>query len=571
MSQGRLDDAASSGGGSRGNSVLFKLWRKWSDKHDPEEEGSAQNSEETPLEAASASEEATPKGATVMEESDEAPAAATQRTELPAEIVEDDPAETDEIDESDETDETDETDEAPDPVDAKVEVSVSLDKLSVSVNLVAPENGGADVTRDQVIDAILAAGIKTPIATAMVGLFVNNRKYDNPFKVSKGTPAIDGVDGSVKDCFPREKRFELGKREDGTVDFKDTNLVTDIPMGTVICEITLPTDVVPGMDVYGSTLNGRSGRAAVIPMGRNTEVAGEGLFLESVCSGNLRFVDGAFRVDETLVINQNVDMAVGNIKFSGDVVIDGAVCEGYSVHSDKNVTVNGTVEGASIYAGKDIVMAMGINGMNKGTLNAKGNVRGRFFENCSVKAGISVFAESIMNCTVQADDSIIVKGQRGVIVGGTYAALNLIEAKAVGASSNIPTAIYLGATMEMMAEVKRLKVDQEAAVNKNEELKKDVAYLDGQSESDTISQERKVVLLERKKQSAIMLMKISTYTKRLNMLNDEIEKCKDCRLVCSEIFPPVKIYIRSAVRNIKIAERGCFFYFADGEVKKGKS
>ena len=66
----------------------------------------------------------------------------------------------------------------------------------------------------------------------------------------------------------------------------------------------------------------------------------------------------------------NVDNSTGNLRFNGDVVVKGFVQEGFEIHSTGNVRIEGSVEGASIYADGSILLVNGINGMGRGILQA---------------------------------------------------------------------------------------------------------------------------------------------------------------------------------------------------------
>ena len=69
-------------------------------------------------------------------------------------------------------------------------------------------------------------------------------------------------------------------------------------------------------------------------------------------------------------VNGNLDMSMGNIDFNGDVNITGSVRSGVTVHAMGSIYVGGFVEGATLIAGKDIVLKDGVNTKNSGKIEA---------------------------------------------------------------------------------------------------------------------------------------------------------------------------------------------------------
>ncbi|MEM1485279.1 FapA family protein [Oscillospiraceae bacterium PP1C4] len=522
------------------NSFLYKLWKKITDKRvettdsEPEQEPLSENTAELVLDLENMVEqESEPADECVLED-----------------LTEEDVCEAV-------------------AVDARAELKISQDKMTAFIKVHAPENGGAEITNEQIEALLSEEGIKVRIFQETISDIIENRLYGQAYMIASGTLAVDGQDGEIVDYYSRTQEVKPRSREDGSVDFKHLNIFCNVLENDTICTISEPTLAVDGVDIYGNVIKGRDGKPAVAPQGQNTAVSEDGLRLEAKCCGNLRFEKGQFHVDEVLRIDGSVNNAFGNIEFSGDVIVEGDVCEGYHITAGKNVTVKGTVEGASISAQGDIILSKGINGMNRGILSAGKDVRGKFFENCTVNAKGSVYAESIMNCTVQAEDKIVVKGKRGVIVGGTYMALNLIEARTVGAESNVATLICLGATpdtLKMSASLEREIVNLQQEIDS---ATKDIQYLEKEAKLRPLSGARKEMFNQRKKQQLVGMMKQNAAKKKYDLLINEIESTKSCRLSCRYIYPPTKIAIGNVSMVIKELEINQYYYYEDSEIKKG--
>ena len=459
--------------------------------------------------------------------------------------------------------------EKPEPVDATVDVIIDPSKMSVGVTVYPPEHGGAHVTRAQLDEALAKRQIVFGIDTEMLDKIVQQRLYHSFVTVARGQPPIDGENGQVIDEFPRERELKFTTKEDGSIDFKNLNLILDVKEGTLICTITKPTPPVDGVNVYGNPVGARPGKEAFMPAGKNTRVSEDGLQLFAAVDGNLVFSDNRFHVEQVFVVQENVDNSVGNIDFSGDVLVKGDVLEGYVIRAKGDVTIKGMVEGASIYAEGNINIMNGMNGMKKGILESKKEIRSKYLENCTIKAEGTIYADSIINSTVYCNDKLIVTGKRGAIIGGSCTVLRSIEAKVVGTPSYTATAITIGATPEILQRkndtLKQIQdLKDEMSNNAN-----NIVYLERFEAAGTLSPERSKLLAQLRRQKPIQMLKLSQLNKTLEDINEIIQNVTACKLSCNQIHPPTKITIGHATTIVQDTMNKCCFFYADGEIKVG--
>lgn len=458
----------------------------------------------------------------------------------------------------------------PPPVDAKVEVKVSSDRMRAAVALTPPKNGGKHITAKQVEEAVKDQGIKVGINETVFDTIEKLQRYEKDVAVAGGIAAVDGEDGSVIDNFERNQQLRPTVTEDGSVDFKDLSVVTNINKGAIICKIIPPGKATPGMDVYGDPIEGRDGRESIPPQGRNTELAADGTQLVASCDGNLVCVNGRFQVDDVLHINGNIDNEVGNIDFCGKIIVEGDVCEGFSLKSRKSIEIRGNVEGASVIAKEDIVVKKGMNGMNRGILQAGGDIRCKFLENCTIMAGGSVFTESAMNSVIQAEDKLVVDGRRSVLVGGTYTAKNVIEAKVVGSEAHVPTTIVMGISPEKLTKFKQISEELAQLVKELTTLTLDIAYLeDRETRGRPMAGDRMTQLMEKRKLKTKNLFKTGQLNKEFKEIQEGMESSKSCHLSCKQIFPPTQIMIGNVNYTVREMEKSKLFYLDEGEIRMG--
>ena len=147
---------------------------------------------------------------------------------------------------------------------------------------------------------------------------------------------------------------------------------------------------------------------------------------------------------------------MGNIDFNGDVNITGSVRSGVTVHAMGSIYVGGFVEGATLIAGKDIVLKDGVNTKNSGKIEAGGNISGRFFENTEVIAKGDLQCNYILNCRVLTYGMIFVEGPIGSIIGGDVTGVMGISTTSCGHESNVKTLLRVGSTKEIRKEYAEL-------------------------------------------------------------------------------------------------------------------
>ena len=106
---------------------------------------------------------------------------------------------------------------------------------------------GGIIAPDKIVDKDAQVHDKEGITPVGYGLdeealqLLADGLYNKPLEIARGTPVCNGVDGSIKELFPREIKPTFKEREDGTINFKEMNLVVNVEEGQTLCEITLPT------------------------------------------------------------------------------------------------------------------------------------------------------------------------------------------------------------------------------------------------------------------------------------------------------------------------------------------
>lgn len=456
-------------------------------------------------------------------------------------------------------------------IDITAKIYVDSSEMSAYLCLFPPLNGGSEELDREYLNILLRQeGVTYGLDDALIDQLLEKKSYLQMVCIAQGTRPVDGVDGTVKDHFKRESDVEIQTDENDIADFKNLNAYQSVKKNDVICDFTLPTPGEPGKTVTGRVLTAVDGKPVPVPQGKNTVLTEDKTKLLAGLDGWITFDNNKFYVSQKLVIEGNVDTGSGNVEFEGDIIIKGDVRNGFVVKATGSVMVYGMVEGATIKAGGSITIAKGMNGNNRGSLEAKEDVKCSFLENSTVYTEGNVIAGSIVNCDVASDNCIQVTNGQGIIIGGSIKALRSVEAKRIGSQVNGENHIVLGYTRDHNVDMSSLQKSLKETKKVLEQIEKNVNYLEGLEQIPTSKKEVYSQLVEQlklyRRQERDQLLKIDELKKK------EVD-VSQCRVKAKIIYPFTKITLVQSSLLIKEVASNCNIYFStdENELKLGLS
>lgn len=437
------------------------------------------------------------------------------------------------------------------PVHAVPEISVDPNFTTAFMTVTEPQNGGLDITMDKLKAAIDEKNISYGIFEDSLQSIVEDKRYNENICIARWTAPVDGVDGTITYHFDKSTVIAPIEDEHGTVDYKNLGLVKNTFMGTVIADITMPTEGEPGKDICGKVVRQHVGVPVRVNLGKGTSLTEDGLQIIASVDGNLCYVGGAFCVNEELLLKGDVDVASGNIDFIGNIIIKGNVSEGYSVISKKNITINGTVTGATLKAEGDISVKTGI--INS-TVECKGNIRMGFCENSNVTCDNIVEAQSFVGGEVYAGKEILATG-KGVMMGGKYTALENIEAATFGSEGYAKTVITVGNNAILTEEKEDLTRKNAVLEDKFDQLGKILTTLTDLAKAAKLTPEREQMKVEAMKSRFQIQGEIKRNQLRITEIDRTLELKQNLSVSCRrEFLPGVLIRINSFVYQVNVVQ-----------------
>ncbi|NLX63466.1 MAG: DUF342 domain-containing protein [Clostridiaceae bacterium] len=455
-------------------------------------------------------------------------------------------------------------------IDSTVDVIVSDDKMAAYVILTPPEAGGSPPTQDAVVQALKSKGVVWGLDENRIKELVENPVYNVQIQVAAGVPPVNGKNGEVRFLFDINKERKPTIMEDGTVNYKEMNLVENVVKGQKLAELIPPVPGKNGKNVVGTELKAIDGRRAFIPRGRNVVLSDDGNELYAAIDGQLMYVDGKINVFPTFEVPANVDNSTGNIKFIGNVIVRGNVLSGFEIEAGGNIEVDGVVEAAILKAGGDIIIRRGMHGNGKGVLIAGNDIVSKYIESATVQAQNDIKCEAIMHCDVKCGNKLELSGRKGLLVGGIARVGKLVELKYLGSQMSTVTVVEVGVDPNLRERLKFLKGEIPIIEENLLKANQAIALLNKLKQTGELSMEKRELLAKSTRTRFINESKLQEYKKEVEEIEEKLQHGANGRIrVQGSVYPGVRVAIGKSMMYIKEEAHYCTLYSDGADIRIG--
>lgn len=430
----------------------------------------------------------------------------------------------------------------------EIEVRVDEDLMSAYMT-VSPLDYDKKISVESLIDVLKENKVTCGIMEDVLRDITENKLFYIEYKVAEGEPPVFGNDGyyEIPFSFDFDQRPKIN--EDGSVDYNQFDNYCRVSEGDIIAIYRPGTKGRNGSDIQGNKIPGKNGKEQPPLKGKGFKLdESDGRKYIALMSGRLEYTTNkSINISNCYEIDGDVNHATGNIQFPGDVHIKGNVTSGAYVRASGQIIVDGHVEASFLYADRGIVLKNGVQGAGKGRIEAGGSISAKFFEQTIVRAKGTIVAGAVLNCDIESEESIIISGKIGVILGGRAKAVSYIEANVLGNMAETKTFVKVGGGSEMYAAIAK---NDEEIEQLNEEIKNmDIAI--GKIEATLKEKsaqyltDKKMELIRAKYKKTADLDKLIKKRKQLIELLAKSEKSKI--KVKKSVYPRVSININDIV------------------------
>ena len=461
------------------------------------------------------------------------------------------------------------TDEPIIPVGEKCIVKVDKDGMKALARFYPPTTGGDMLTEDEIISDLRLAGVKHGVRRKAIQHFLENHEYCRDYLLAVATKPRHGYDAKVTYHFDINQTAKPKMNEDGSVDFHQLGNIKPVDAGQKLATLKPADFGTPGVTVTGKTLRPKKVKNRHLRFGRNIRISEDKCKIYSEVSGHVSLVEDMVMVSDIYVVPANVDASTGDIEYKGTVQVTGNVNTGYKIVADGDIVVNGVVEGAELVSGGNIVLKRGMQGGERGTLTAEGNITAKFIESAKISCKGSLKADAVLNCEVSCREEIEVRGKKGLINGGSISTYGTISATTIGSEMGGNTKITVIGDKELIIRVNELR-------ERNLEIEEELKKIDNVSggikaqvaRGEDITEEQMNFVRRATKNKPILMKELKENRYERECIIERIDNNKrSCVKIYDAVFPGTEISVKDATRIIHDSISHCRFVRDGADVR----
>jgi uncharacterized protein len=399
---------------------------------------------------------------------------------------------------------------------------------------------------------------------------IREKLNENGFlSIAKGTIPIAGSDGFIEYFFDSEHvRQEVAQNQ--KVDYHSITFVRNIKAGEKLVFIHAPGEGINGIKVTGDVVEPRKGKKAEIITAGNTLLSpDDSSIIIARCDGNIVLhPNKSIEVQPEITIRGNVDFSVGNIDFVGSLIVMGDVKSDFSIKTQKNIEIFGSVEDAQIHALGNIVIKKGFLGSGKGVVIAKGNVSLNTVLNQTVMSDTDVIiTKEAVGGTIRAGGKIL--AQSATIVGGILDSDHEITVGYLGNPDGSPAHVRVGRKGKILERLGQ--IDREIKQTEKQLIEvKDAVYRMIRKKIDVgcLGEDCEQRLQKLQEVQKMIPDRLQQLQEEKNILSIELQNHFDGRVIVrGTVYENIHIEINGAKKLVETPLRGVIFIEKDGTIE----
>ena len=451
-----------------------------------------------------------------------------------------------------------------------IRIVISGDNLHASAVLLVPEPDGEMLTLENAKKKLSTAGVICGINEQDLAALLAKKNYNTSYAVAAAELPQDGEDSKLIFNFSTDKRtgcpMEIGGKR---VDYRSLDLYVPVEKGQLLVTRIPGTEGKPGKSVTGEIIKQKPGKEVGLPRGVNVDVNENRTEMTAQCSGMVEYINNTINVSNVYKVKGDCDLSVGNIDFDGSVHISGSVRSGSTIKATGSVIVEGSVEAATIIAGGNVEIKGGMQGADRGLIDAGGAVKVMYVERATIMADGPVTFDTCIHSTIETGDTLTAEGRRGAIMGGRVNSSGNIIANFIGAVSNTRTEVAVGVMPRKQARLRFIDNEIKKADTEKNKLDQLDTYL-ARSKGTMDSKMWELLHTSGVENRRLHTENLNNLNKEKERITYEIEHATMGMIhILDTVFSGTKVLIGSNSYNVNDEIRFASFKYRDKQIIYG--
>lgn len=173
--------------------------------------------------------------------------------------------------------------------------------------------------------------------------------------ILEGVPFDPPVDGVIEKTWGLQPKA-LQESSSAQINHRERMTIESVDVGEVLAYWYPPEPGRPGRNVYGETVEPPKPKNDRFRAGRGVKLINNGRVAVADKPGRPLLRNGTLTVTQQMIVEGDVDLSTGNIKFKGDVIVLGNVRETMKIEAGGVVEVKGDVTHAHIISGSHVIV-----------------------------------------------------------------------------------------------------------------------------------------------------------------------------------------------------------------------
>lgn len=331
------------------------------------------------------------------------------------------------------------------------EIRFSEDRINAYLVI---KNENASITVNDIITAMDRAGVSYGVVdTSLIGGFLKYHKNNQKvFRLAQGSKPDPGRNAVINYNFDTEYLKPGIITEDDQIDFRDRGTIPFCNEGDIIAEKIPLVPSRDGMDAAGCLIQMPKVLDANLIAGTNVVIDETGLKAKALISGQpvLSF-GGKLSVLPEIKIKGDVGYQTGHVVFEGNIIIEGAVQNGFRVKGG-NITA-AEVAGGIIESSGNIAVSGGITDAK---IECVGSLSSKFINGSDIHSyGDIIVKNEIIDSTITTSGAVEIK--KGSVISSDISAKRGIIAKDIGTETSRPCRIKVGTLDHEKQELRKIE------------------------------------------------------------------------------------------------------------------